>query len=76
MVLHLSGAAESRCRSDRRLGVSNGLLPFAADDSAFDALLITFDGGRAYMRVFPPALDLDGWPIIAGIKQPWQTEPR
>jgi hypothetical protein len=25
---------------------------------------------QAYMRVFPPALDLGGWPIVAGITQP------
>ena len=25
---------------------------------------------QAYMRVFPPALDLGGWPIRAGITQP------
>lgn len=25
---------------------------------------------QAYMRVFPPALDLGGWPIAAGISQP------
>jgi hypothetical protein len=25
---------------------------------------------QAYMRVFPPALDLGGWPIAAGITQP------
>jgi len=64
---------------DERMGVVLMRLSWNASGPGSDKLTAwemfkVYDGQihmvQAYMRVFPPALDLGGWPIRAGVTQP------
>jgi hypothetical protein len=64
---------------DERMGIVLMRLSWNASGPGSDKLTAwemfkVYDGQihmvQAYMRVFPPALDLGGWPIRAGIVQP------
>lgn len=64
---------------DERMGIVLMRLSWNASGPGSDKLTAwemfkVYDGQihmvQAYMRVFPPALDLGGWPIRAGITQP------
>lgn len=64
---------------DERMGIVIMRLSWNASGPGSDKLTAwemfkVYDGQihmvQAYMRVFPPALDLGGWPIRAGIVQP------
>ena len=64
---------------DERMGIVITRLSWNASGPGSDKLTAwemfkVYDGQihmvQAYMRVFPPALDLGGWPIRAGITQP------
>jgi hypothetical protein len=64
---------------DERMGIVIMRLSWNASGPGSDKLTAwemfkVYDGQihmvQAYMRVFPPALDLGGWPIRAGITQP------